>query len=90
MRNCEKKFYSIELERKKNTTGTWKALNKILKSMDNPKNNLKCIINGKTVFNTPKDIANGFSRYFTEGGQSLSSNISSGSGIIYDYLKRLQ
>ena len=42
----------------------------------------------KTVFDTPKKIANGFNKYFTEAGQHLSSNISSGSGNIYDYLNR--
>ena len=33
-------------------------------------------------------IVNGFNKYFTEAGQRLSSNISSGSGSIYDYLNR--
>ena len=66
-----------------------KVLNKILsKNKDDSKNRLKCIFDGETVFNTPKEIVNGFNKYFTEVGQCLSSNISSGSGNIYDYLNR--
>ena len=56
--------------------------------MDNSRDSLKCIIDGKTVFDTPKEIVNGFNKYFTEVGQCLSSNISSGSGSIYDYFNR--
>ena len=42
-------------------------LNKILnKSKDNSKKSMKCIIDGKTVFNTPMEIRNGFHDYFTE------------------------
>ena len=40
------------------------------------------------MFDTTKEIVNGFNKYFTEAGQRLSSNISSGSGSIYDYLNR--
>ena len=90
MRICEKQFYSIELQKTKNNVrGTWKVLNKILnKNKDNLKNSLKFIIDGKTVFNTPKEIVNGFNKYSTEVGQCLSSNISSGRGSTYDYLNR--
>ena len=68
MRNSEKQFYSIELDNSKNNNrGTWKVLNKIWnKYKDNSKNSLKCIIDGNTVSNTPKDIANGYNKYFTE------------------------
>ena len=90
IRNCEKQFYSIELQKTENNIrGTWKVLNKILsKNKDDSKNRLKCKFDGETVFNTPKEIVNGFNKYFTEAGQRLSSNISSGSGNIYDYLNR--
>ena len=33
-------------------------------------------------------MVNGFNKYFIEAGQRLTSNISSGSGNIYDYLNR--
>ena len=66
----------------------WRNMECIRQKQGQLKNSLECIIDGKTVFNTPKVIVNGFNKYFTEVGQCLLSNISSGSGSIYDYLNR--
>ena len=53
MRNCEKQFYSMEFEKAK----AWKELNIILnKSKNSPRNNLKCIIDCKTVLNARREI----------------------------------
>ena len=39
----------------------------------------------KFIYKIPKDIANGFSKYFADVGPSLSSKIPEGKGNIYDH-----
>ena len=40
------------------------------------------------MYYEPKETANAFNNYFTDGGRSISSNISYVNGNIYDYLNK--
>ena len=67
---------------------TWRVLNEILNrkkhSICNQPENYN---DGKHIHKIPKDIANGFSKYFADIGPSLSSKIPVGKGNIYDHMQ---
>ena len=67
---------------------TWQVLNEIFNrkkhSICNQPENYD---DGKHIYKIPKDIANGFNKYFADIGPSLSSKIPVGKGNIYDHMQ---
>ena len=67
---------------------TWRVLNEILNSKKHSICNQPEDYNDdKHIYKIPKDIANGFSKYFADVGPSLSSKIPVGKGNIYDHMQ---
>ena len=86
---CEETYYSNKLDKvKADNKETWRVLNEILnrkkRSMCNQPENYN---DGKHIYKIPKDIANGFNKYFADIGPSLSSKIPVGKGNIYDHMQ---
>ena len=91
LRICEETYYSNKLDKvKADNKETWQVLNEILnrkkRSICNQPENY---YDSKNIYTTPKDIANGFSRYFADIGPSLSSKIPVGKGNIYDHMQTM-
>ena len=89
LRICEETYYSNKLDKvKADNKETWRVLNEILNrkkhSICNQPENYN---DGKHIYEIQKDIANGFSKYFTDAGPSLSSKIPVGKGNIYDHMQ---
>ena len=88
LRTCEETYYSNKLDKvKADNKETWRVLNEILnrkkRSICNQPENYNY---GKHIYKIPKDIANGFNKYFADIGPSLSSKIPVGKGNIYDHM----
>ena len=88
LRTCEETYYSNKLDKvKADNKETWRVLNEILnrkkRSICNQPENYN---DGKHIYKIPKDIANGFNKYFADIGPSLSSKIPVGKGNIYDHM----
>ena len=74
LRLAKQNYFSSELDRKKhNMKNTWKILNSILRS---PKKSIcdKFVAN-RNIINEPKQIADGFNKYFANIGPSLANSI---------------
>ena len=89
LRTCEETYYSNKLDKvKADNKETWRVLNEILnrkkRSICNQPENYN---DGKHIYKIPKDIANGFNKYFADIGPSLSSKIPVGKGNIYDHMQ---
>ena len=71
---------------KTNNQGSRKVVNIIINSnRDNTTNKLQLLSDGGSILSIPRDIVNGFNKYFMEVGPNLSTQISNSRGSIYKY-----
>ena len=91
LRFCEKRYYNELLEKNRNDIKeTWKILNSITKrKRENPKLTDCFEINNKTI-KDPKEIANGFNKFFVSVGPKLAQKIESSDDVnIYQYMDNM-